>query len=100
MSSSYLHFKVESVPQFLPNSYPRLANKQDHLDALDEVDVADKLQLEILANACQTPTRIEICSATQGTGKNIDPIIRIGFQYYFHAKKIITKSSNSGICFS
>ncbi len=61
----------------------RLANKQDHLDALDEVDVADKLQLEILANACQTPTRIEICSATQGTGKNIDPIIRIGFQYYF-----------------
>ena len=58
----------------------RLANKQDHFDALDEVDVADKLQLEILANACQTPTRIEICCATQGTGKNIDPIIRIGFQ--------------------
>lgn len=58
----------------------RLANKQDHFDALDEVDVADKLQLEILANECQTPTRIEICCATQGTGKNIDPIIRIGFQ--------------------
>lgn len=50
------------------------------MDALDEVDVADKLQLEALANECQTPTRIEICSATQGTGKNIDPIIRIGFQ--------------------
>nr|CAH0103537.1 unnamed protein product [Daphnia galeata] len=58
-----------------------LANKQDHFDALDEVDVADKLQLEILANACQTPTRIEICCATQGTGKNIDPIIRIGFHW-------------------
>lgn len=59
----------------------RLANKQDHIDALDEIDVADRLQLEMLANECQTPTRIEICSATQGTGKNIDPIIRIGFQY-------------------
>lgn len=61
--------------------FPRLANKQDHLDALDEIDVAEKLDLESLANQCQTPTRIEICSATQGTGKNIDPIIRIGFQY-------------------
>ncbi|KAK4005429.1 ADP-ribosylation factor-like protein 13B isoform X1 [Daphnia magna] len=58
-----------------------LANKQDHFDALDEVDVADKLQLELLANVCQTPTRIEICCATQGTGKNIDPIIRIGFHW-------------------
>jgi hypothetical protein len=89
----------------------RLANKQDHMEALDEVDVADKLHLESLANQCQTPTRIgkrrekkrgllaagrelilfyihycfpptqtEVCSATVGTGKSIDPIIRIGFQ--------------------
>ena len=50
------------------------------MDALDEIDVADKLHLESLANQCQTPTRIEICSATQGTGKNVDPIIRVGFQ--------------------
>ncbi|KAK4037535.1 hypothetical protein OUZ56_029567 [Daphnia magna] len=28
----------------------RLANKQDHINALDEMDVADKLQLELLAN--------------------------------------------------
>lgn len=54
----------------------RLANKQDHINALDEMDVADKLQLELLANVCQTPTRIEICFATQGAGKT-DPIIHI-----------------------
>lgn len=48
---------------------------------MDEIDVADRLQLEMLANECQTPTRIEICSAIQGSGKNIDPIIRVGFQW-------------------
>ena len=58
----------------------RLANKQDYSQAMDEIDVAEKLQLEFLANECQTPTRIEICSATQGTGKNIDPIIRVAFE--------------------
>jgi len=58
-----------------------LANKQDSEQALDEIDVAEKLQLELLANQHQTPTRIEICSATQGTGKYIDPVIRIGFQW-------------------
>lgn len=50
------------------------------MEALDEIDVADKLHLESLANQCQTPTRIEVCSATVGTGKAIDPIIRVGFQ--------------------
>ena len=58
----------------------RLANKQDSEQALDEIDVAEKLKLETLANESQTPTRIEICSATQGTGKQVDPVIRIGFQ--------------------
>lgn len=58
----------------------RLANKQDSEQALDEIEVAEKLGLEILANEHQTPTRIEICCATQGTGKNVDPVIRIGFQ--------------------
>ena len=58
-----------------------MANKQDNAEALDEIDVADRLQLEMLANECQTPTRIEICSAIQGTGKHIDPIIRVGFQW-------------------
>ena len=58
----------------------RLANKQDSEQALDEIDVAEKLHLELLANEHQTPTRIEVCSATQGTGKSVDPVIRIGFQ--------------------
>ena len=47
---------------------------------MDEVDVSESLHLEELANECQSPTRIEICCATQGTGRNIDPSIRIGFQ--------------------
>jgi len=58
-----------------------LANKQDSEQALDEIDVAEKLHLELLANEHQTPTRIEVCSATQGTGKSVDPVIRIGFQW-------------------
>ena len=50
---------------------------------MDEVDVSESLHLEALANQCQSPTRIEICCATQGTGKKVDPCIRIGFQYAF-----------------
>jgi len=57
-----------------------LANKQDNDDAMDEVDISESLHLEELANECQSPTRIEICCATQGTGRNVDPSIRIGFQ--------------------
>ena len=65
---------------FIVCGHFRLANKQDNEEALDEIDLSERMHLEKLANECQTPTRIEICSAVQGKGKNVDPTIKIGFQ--------------------
>lgn len=36
----------------------RLANKQDHQNAMDEVDICDQLGLEDLVNANKCPCRI------------------------------------------
>lgn len=58
-----------------------LANKQDHDEALDEVEICEKLALEDLVNANKCPCRIETCSAIKGTGKKIDQNIKVGLKW-------------------
>lgn len=57
-----------------------LANKQDDENALDEIDLHEKLNLEDMVNKYHCPTLVECCSATY-TGKNtkMDPGISKGF---------------------
>ncbi|XP_071136139.1 ADP-ribosylation factor-like protein 13B isoform X1 [Mytilus edulis] len=58
-----------------------LANKQDHQNAMDEVDICDQLGLEDLVNANKCPCRIETCSALKGTGKKMDNNIKVGLKW-------------------
>lgn len=58
-----------------------LANKQDQVGALDELDICEVLTLEALVNKNHCPCRVESCSASSGTGKKMDPNIVSGIMW-------------------
>lgn len=68
------HEKIKGKPVLL------LANKQDQENALDEIDLVEKLDLEKLVNGNHCPTLVETCSATDVFAKTkIDPGIKKGY---------------------
>lgn len=70
------HEKISGKPVLL------LANKQDYYNALDEIDIAEKLELENLVNEQKCPTLVESCSATSNQNHNkIDPGIKNGYHW-------------------
>lgn len=70
------HEKIAGKPLIV------LANKQDSDDALDEIDIIEKLQLESIVNRKQCPTLVESCAATEMTSKSkLDPGIRKGYHW-------------------
>lgn len=58
-----------------------LANKQDKMGALDELEVCEVLTIETLVNKNRCPCRVESCSASFGTGKKMDPNIVDGLMW-------------------
>lgn len=58
-----------------------LANKQDEENALDEVDIIEKLDLEQIVNGNECPTLVESCSATEAGNLKIDPGIKKGYEW-------------------
>ncbi|XP_008191282.2 ADP-ribosylation factor-like protein 13B [Tribolium castaneum] len=59
-----------------------LANKQDNENALDEVDIIEKLDLEQIVNGNECPTLVESCSAVETPGNlRIDPGIKKGYEW-------------------
>lgn len=70
------HEKVTGKPILL------LANKQDQENALDEIDLVEKLDLERLVNEKHCPTLVETSSATDVSAKTkIDPGIKKGYHW-------------------
>lgn len=70
------HEKISGKPVLL------LANKQDYYNALDEIDIAEKLELENLVNTQKCPTLVESCSAmNKQSSKKIDPGIKTGYHW-------------------
>lgn len=70
------HEKIAGKPVLL------LANKQDQENALDEIDLVEKLDLEKLVNENHCHTLVETCSATDVSVKSkIDPGIRKGYHW-------------------
>ncbi|CAH1798258.1 unnamed protein product [Owenia fusiformis] len=55
-----------------------LANKQDKVNALDEAELTEKLNLEQVVNENKCPCRVETCVAIKGTGKKLDKTIKTG----------------------
>lgn len=60
-----------------------LANKQDNENALDEVDIIEKLELERIVNGNECPTLVESCSATEvsKSSAKLDPGIKKGYEW-------------------
>lgn len=70
------HEKISKKPVLV------LANKQDNENALDEVDLIEKLDLESIVNNNQCPTLVESCSATDYQGSiKLDPNIKKGYEW-------------------
>ncbi|KAJ3662336.1 hypothetical protein Zmor_006690 [Zophobas morio] len=70
------HEKISRKPVLV------LANKQDNENALDEVDIIEKLELEPIVNGNECPTLVESCSATESSGNlKIDPGIKKGYEW-------------------
>lgn len=68
--------KVSGKPVLL------LANKQDNENALDEIDIVEKMQLETLVNNRQCPTLVESCCADQSTKNSVlDSGIKKGYRW-------------------
>jgi ADP-ribosylation factor-like protein 13B len=59
-----------------------LANKQDRDEALDELDIVDRLNVEAVVNQYRCPTKVELCSATavKKSRKKQDSAIHNGFR--------------------
>lgn len=66
------HEKISGKPILL------LANKQDRQEALDEMDLVEKLELEALVNVKRCPTLVETCSANES---KVDGRIYKGYQW-------------------
>ncbi|KAJ8954069.1 hypothetical protein NQ318_004374 [Aromia moschata] len=58
-----------------------LANKQDHENALDEIDVIEYLNIEHLVNTCKCPTLVQSCSASEKDSDKLDPGIQKGYEW-------------------
>lgn len=58
-----------------------MANKQDHTNALDEIDIIEYLNIEQLVNLCKCPTLVQSCSATEKNSNKLDPGIQKGYQW-------------------
>ncbi|KAJ8924962.1 hypothetical protein NQ315_001127 [Exocentrus adspersus] len=58
-----------------------LANKQDHENALDEVDIIECLNIEQLVNLYKCPTLVQSCSASENNHDKLDPGIRKGYEW-------------------
>lgn len=70
------HEKISGKPLLI------LANKQDNQEALDEIDIVEKLDLERLVNEKKCPTLVESCSAKELNQSNkIDPGIEKGYNW-------------------
>lgn len=70
------HNKVAGKPILL------LANKQDDVNALDEIDLVEKLQLEQIVNSNRCPTLVETCCAEDSLKKHIlDTGIKKGYRW-------------------
>lgn len=70
------HEKISGKPLLI------LANKQDNQEALDEIDIVEKLDLERLVNEKKCPTLVESCSAKELKQNNkIDPGIEKGYYW-------------------
>lgn len=67
------HEKIRGKPILL------LANKQDRHEALDELDIVEKLELEALVNSRRCPTLVETCAATDKS--RLDPGIQKGYHW-------------------
>ncbi|KAB0792098.1 hypothetical protein PPYR_14059 [Photinus pyralis] len=67
------HEKIRGKPILL------LANKQDRQEALDELDIVEKLELEPLVNSRRCPTLVETCAATDKSRP--DPGIQKGYHW-------------------
>lgn len=84
------HSKISGKPLII------LANKQDNDDALDEIDLIEKLQLEDLVNNQQCPTLVESCAATEvSKDSKVDPGIQKA--YYWLLNYIIRDYNNLDI---
>ncbi|XP_021355283.1 myb-like protein X [Mizuhopecten yessoensis] len=68
-------------PQVAGKPVLLLANKCDLKDAMEAVDVCERIHLEELANLHKCPSRIEATSAVKGTGKKIDPKLKEGLKW-------------------
>lgn len=59
-----------------------LANKQDaSVNAMDESEIVQFLNVEELVNKYEIPCRIESCAALKGSGKNADAPLKVGFDW-------------------
>lgn len=58
-----------------------LANKQDHQNALDEIDIIEYLNIEQLVNFCKCPTLVQSCSASEKNSNKLDPGIQKGYEW-------------------
>lgn len=59
-----------------------VANKQDQENALDEIDLIEKLELETIVNENRCPTLVESSAASEISSKSkIDPGIRRGYHW-------------------
>lgn len=77
-----------------------LANKQDNENALDEIDLVEKMQLEPLVNKRQCPTLVETCCAGQSSNNSIlDPGIRKGYTWLMNFIKRNYEELNKRVVF-
>lgn len=58
-----------------------LANKQDHENAIDEIDIIEHLNIEQLVNRQKCPTLVQSCSANEKESSKLDPGIQKGYEW-------------------
>ncbi|XP_033740377.1 transcriptional regulator ATRX homolog [Pecten maximus] len=68
-------------PQVTGKPLLLLANKSDLKDAMESIDVCEKIHLEEQVNKHKCPSRIESTSAVKGTGKKVDPKLKEGLKW-------------------
>ncbi|XP_047107041.1 ADP-ribosylation factor-like protein 13B isoform X1 [Schistocerca piceifrons] len=71
------HEKLTGKPVLL------LANKQDCIGALDELDIVERLNVESVVNDQRCPTLVETCSAAmeRSSKQKTDPAIQSGYRW-------------------
>lgn len=69
------HRKIAGKPLLL------LSNKQDSQHALDDIDIIEKLDLEMIVNRNECPTLVQSCSAKETTTNKSDPGVQKGYRW-------------------